>query len=563
MPPNPVYQKYDALFGKTTPTVSGAMGTMPTWSDRIQTLSKNNNPKSDSPGFFERVGKDFNDRQNNAADAQLAAIRGDETPLRATAHTMGQAAAFGGDIIGEGMKSVFNALPNHEAEGAALANDPIVQLGAHALKAGGDLWASFEKAHPEAADYLGSIGNVASILPIGAGTKIAGEGLEQAGKVGIELAAKTPKAIGGAVDAVKAAPNKIQLAATKGNQIPTLENAAQKVLPIPGDTGVIDPLARYNEHVTAQERSLADAKADPALGGVGSKIGDAFKDVVAQRKQAGEKMGSEIEKIGEKGTDASSALSAFDAELKSNGVKVGGKDFDGEGLQQSPTSKLSDSDITLLTDYKARLDKLGPNPSIGQLDAFLSRAPDELNVYKAKNNIIGTTNGERIVKNNMATLRKQFDHEQTGKGYLKDYSEARTKYADLSKFIEEGVKHLGTITQSGDFAKDASLAKSSVQSMLNNGKKDWLIKLEEHSGYPAIHDAVLALQAMKDTGDFRGGSMLELLSKSVEKGEIPHIPTSLLGMLNHAAGAVLKKGGKKLIGTPVEQTRRFLESIRK
>ena len=65
------------------------------------------------PGFLSRVKDDINKRINNAADAQLEAIQGKQSPLRATAHTIGQGAAAVSDVVGEGIKSVVDLLPNH------------------------------------------------------------------------------------------------------------------------------------------------------------------------------------------------------------------------------------------------------------------------------------------------------------------------------------------------------------------------------------------------------------------------------------------------------------------
>lgn len=524
------------------------------------------------PGLFERLGADFNKRVNSAADAQVAAINGDESNLQATAHTIGQGAGMVLDTAKEGLESAASFLPNKDAENAALANDPIVKLGAHALQIGGDLWKSFEQAHPKAADYISSLGNVASILPIGAGIKI---GTEEAANLGAQGAARATEAatetantlktkVPEAIDSIKSKAGDLvenaQLAATKSNQIPTLETAARNPIPFSGSDKVLSPLKRYDEHVATAQSALRDAKADTPLGKVGSEIGDAFDQVVKDRKNAGEKMSSELEKIGEKKTDTSSAIGNLQAELGKNGLFLSqetGK------LVRGSTSKLTDSDVGLISDYTSNLKTLGPSPTVAELDAFLSRIPEELKVYKAKNNITGTTNAERIVKNNLAQLRTQFEPVSTGKPYLKDYAAARKQYADLSKFLEEGIPFLGKKTSAGDYAKDASLAKSSVQSVLNGGKKDWLVKLEQLTGYPAIDDATLALQSMKDAGDYRGASLLETLTQGAAKGELPHVPTSATGIINEGLGRLLRGGAQQFTGTPIEQTRRYLQSLEK
>lgn len=486
-----------------------------------------------------------------------------------------------GDIAGAAVAPIAEA-PGIKQAGEGM-NEAGKNIAAQLMKipAYADFFGRLSKAldaHPEIAKDLGATYSIGSL---GLGGEGAGESAAAGLEKGIDLAGKAKKAMtppegtsmmGPTVSDGPGFIEKAQLAATKGNQISTLESAAQKGIALPGEETIRDakgvpitaesaiksPLERYDEHVASQESALKDAKADTALGAVGSKIGDAFDSVVKQRRDAGEKMSNELEKIGDKSTDASGAISKFNAELTKNGIAVDPE----EGLMRSKTSKVTESDKDLLSQYHDELQSLGSNPTIAHLDAFLSRIPDEINVYKAKNNIIGSTNGERIIKNNLKELRSQFEP-GAGKGYLKDYSTARAKYADLSRFLDEGVSHLGKKTQSGDYAKDASIAKSSVQSMLNNGKKDWLIQLEKHSGYPAIDDATLALQAMKDTGDYRGASLLESLTQGATKGELPHVPTTGTGIVNALAGRLLKKGTEKFTGTPVEQTRRFLQSLKK
>ena len=94
-----------------------------------------------------------------------------------------------------------------------------------------------------------------------------------------------------------------------------------------------------------------------------------------------------------------------------------------------------------------------------------------------------------------------------------------------------------------------------MQSILNNGKKDWLIKLEELTGYPALDRAVIALQAMKDAGDFRGLSLLQTLSA----GGAP----TLGGVTGQIVNLATDLGKRAVLGTAEDQTRAFLSSLSK
>lgn len=543
----------DTLFGGSTNTdATAAAENSPSLEETLFPTNGNEGSPTQQPGLLERIGSDFNKRVNSAADAQLAADQGKESGVEATVHTIGQGGGMVSDIAGETAKSAIDSLPNAPAENAALANDPIVKLGAQALKIGGDLWDSFTQAHPKAADYVSSLANIGSILPIGAGVSAAGEGAEDVAKAAAAKAAETAAA---AKEGVGKAATDAAVAATAGNRLPTLEEAAQKSIPVPGETALKDPLARYNEHVATEQTAVKDAKADTALGKVGSSIGDAFKAVVKQRQNAGKTMASELAKNADKPIDTGGALRNFQQQLLDNGATYDTVD---KSVSTGKASKFSTADTKILQKYATDLQSLGRTPTAKELDAFISRIPNDIKEIKAKDGINFPTNAERIISTNLNGLRTSLTS-----GSSDAYNAARAKYANLSKFVNEGSKYLGKITQSGDFAKDASLAKSSVQSMLNNGKKDWLIKLENLTGYPAIHDATLALQAMKDVGDYRGASMLESLTEGAMKGELPNIPTSATGMVNHAVGKGIKKIAGKAIGTPVEQTQRFLKSLRK
>lgn len=187
--PNPLFAKFDAALGKTTPTVMDSGVSVKSRADQIRELAATatNVPTTNEggdKGFMSNVAGDFNKRVNSAADAQVASIAGKESPLQATVHTIGEGAGMVSDVGGEAIKSLHSMAPNRDVEDAALANDPIVKLGAQAIKAGGDIWDSFSHAHPKAADYLSSIGNIASVVPIGGGVKSVAKGAEDVAKVG-------------------------------------------------------------------------------------------------------------------------------------------------------------------------------------------------------------------------------------------------------------------------------------------------------------------------------------------------------------------------------------------
>lgn len=353
----------------------------------------------------------------------------------------------------------------------------------------------------------------------------------------------------------------LKVAAAKGS-IPGVEGVGKQALtsaqrlsdkaPMGGVGAAIikQPVEIYDEFAAQEAKHLGDIKEDPAISLVGNRIGDAFRKVVQVRQAAGKQMANSLKKTASKIVNAKSPFGAFQKELLDNGASY---DALTKELKLAPDTKFATPDKVILDKYATELQALGNKPTMKALDAFVSRMPKEIEGLKSTNKIEFKTNAERIIKNNLDGLRSALT--KTG---TKTYARARSTYSDLSNFIDEGASHLGKITQSGDFTRDASMAKSSVQSVLNNGKKDWLMKLEDHTGYPAMDEATLALQAMKDAGDFKGNSLLELLTEGGTS-----VPTSPSGLAGRIIGYVGKKATDAALGSPTERTREFLRSLEK
>lgn len=376
---------------------------------------------------------------------------------------------------------------------------------------------------------------------------------------GANLATKAPVAAQGVKDAsfLEKGVEKVgefvknpRLAFAKENVSPQLEASANRLF-LEGTERLKDPIVTYDKYVNQARTALKDIKVDPPVAVVGESIGDAFKSVVAQRRVVGKTMENELKKVAGVKTDVLPAVDTFVADLSKEGLifdRVSKK-----VIKQAKQTKMTSDDVKLIEDFATEMQKLGSKPTIGELDAFMSRVQKEMEIYKSSKNIVGGTNAERIIKKTLADFRDQFNPKANPA--LEGYYNARKQYSDLSNFIDDGIPFLGKITQSGDFAKDASLSKSAVQSVLNNGKKDFLVKLEELTGYPALDDSVLALQAMKDAGDFRGLSLLDSLSQG-------QVPLSQQGITQKVIDFALDKAGKIVGGTPEQQTRAFLQALK-
>lgn len=353
------------------------------------------------------------------------------------------------------------------------------------------------------------------------------EGTDLAAKTGIappapDLATQAESATkpGGLVDQVKA-----NLA--KGNIDPRLAASAARL---------DDPVGAYSTYAKQAEAAKTDVTADPPIAAVGEHIGKAFDNVIQMRRTVGAQMADELTKVKDVPVDISTPVTNWQNDLAENAS---------EGA-----SKMTSFEHSQLDTYSKELAKLGSNPTAAQVDAFLGRVPRELDQASAATNITDVTNADRLIKRNLADLRSSL----TKTPGLTAYSAARNAYSELSNFLDEGSSYLGAKTQSGDYTRDTSIAKSSAESILNGGKKDWLLKLQGLTGYKALDDTTLAIQAMKDVGDNRGLSLF----KTLGDGGIP-TPHGLVGKM---LGFAVDKAAGAAVGSPVEQTTAFLKGIK-
>lgn len=468
----------------------------------------------------DEVKNDFNDMKSH----QTASMEGKENPLSAGLNEAKNVTDIALSPLNQTVGKVMSKVTN-----------PIVKAISDKLgntQAASELAALMDK-HPDLGNALSDLTQTG--LNVGTMATL-GEGAE-----------KAPEAIKQGVDAIKEnIPNPLEEGQkllqgakehlSEKNIEPQLESSAKRVE---------NPVDTYNEFSTMAKKAVSDVKADPPLAKVGEDIGNAFQKVVKMRQGVGKTMGDELKSFGNKAVSVKNSIGDFQKQLIDNGSSY---DSVSKEIKPSETSKFSKSDNSILENYASELQGLGKNPTAAKVDAFISRIPKEIEGLKAEKGINFATNAERIIKGNLSSLRESLGEVATDK-----YNAARKQYSDLSQFMEEGGNYLGKKTQSGDFAKDASMAKSSVTSLLNNGKKDWMAKLEGLTGYKALDNSVMALQAMKDAGDARGTSLLQHLSESV-----PHTSS---GFIQKLIDFGIGKAKKTLVGSPEEQTRTFLQSL--
>lgn len=515
-----------------------------------------NQPLEDEkrPGFFSRVGEAWKRRAGNIEERVDMLQRGRQGSLSTALQVVGQGAAGVTDTLFEAGREAYRvALPRAAEDavanaGEAILQTPIGQEGLQLIQAGSDKYSAWRELHPVTARNLEAVVNIGSLVPAGMGAKALAKTTAEVA----EGMAKGTVAVARGTTAIPAAAGKgtrkAQLYLSKSNvneQVPTSAGRLK------------DPVTLYNEFFEQEKKFKADGKQDMASGLAASRLGQAFDSVVEQRRSVGARVGEELKKpeVGNVKTDLTPYFTKLEDDLFENEALA----FDakkGKLVSLSRENKMTAEDTGLLESYITSLNKLGADPTVSELDAFLRRVPADINIYKKKNNITGVSNGERLVKKSLVDLREQFSPEVTKNPALTELYKARKEWSELTDFLDEGTSFLGKKTQSGDYKKDANLLKSAVTSMLNSGRKDWLMKLEELTGYNSIDEFILALQAMQDAGNPAGKSLLNILT---DTESVPLSKGTVAEQLIRGGLGIAKKA---FTGTPDQQTRRLLESLR-
>ncbi|MEN6313189.1 MAG: hypothetical protein ABFD25_02955, partial [Clostridiaceae bacterium] len=133
--------------------------------------SKAEQPKEE--GFFSRVGDDIKKRYNKVTDPEFYTEgMGPSNSLRA----VGQVAALGSDIIGQGLKSVYKTVaPQATQDMFAEGAKNVGEFYAKPISAVAEGYNSFAKENPNLSKDIEAVGNIAQFVPMGKGAQVVGK----------------------------------------------------------------------------------------------------------------------------------------------------------------------------------------------------------------------------------------------------------------------------------------------------------------------------------------------------------------------------------------------------
>lgn len=136
-------------------------------------------PKED--GFLTRLGQDFKTRGREVISTGKQAMEGEISPVETGIRVVGQAAALGGDVIGQGLTSVARTvLPRAFREKAAeKVGEAAIAVG---LPKAVEKYEAFAQENPRLTKTAEGLVNIASLLPQKKVADVAKVGVAEAGE---------------------------------------------------------------------------------------------------------------------------------------------------------------------------------------------------------------------------------------------------------------------------------------------------------------------------------------------------------------------------------------------
>lgn len=207
--------------------------------------------------FMQNIKRQFRERVDTAAEAQLRSIQGEQSLGSGTLQTIGQGAAFVGDV---GLEALKVAVPKDLEE---LVAQTLSNIGQNKTVQGvAESYMDWREEHPEAAGNLEAVVNISGLLPVG-----------KVGQLGVKGAAK-----GTSFVARKSAPVVTAPFRGVGNIAKTAESLVSGIPKADIETIINNPAAFSKaaresvnrEAVLSNFRSLLDERLDD-LSGLGSQ----------------------------------------------------------------------------------------------------------------------------------------------------------------------------------------------------------------------------------------------------------------------------------------------------
>jgi hypothetical protein len=474
------------------------------------------------PSLATNIKSSFNKRVDTATNEIIGAPSTGQAFLR----TVGQGAAFAGDIGAETIKSGLDLVGAKDVVKTGVSK----VVNSKPIKTAVEGYSSWASKHPEAAKDFEAVVNIGSLIPVGKGAQIGASGLKR----GTEEAFKF-----GVVGAEKLAPVTNKVAKLVGNTKGTIESFGERItmpdvpeavkvslnpkealkkttqdiqVSVGGKTkklSEVTPTENMKLKIST-EKSLNSftkqaesfAKDRGVTGGspveiVGNRVDKALDFANKKRQVVGAKMGEiELKYVDDSLPISEKTLNTFTETLKSfDNPKFGADNANANIVRKM----IQDFDV---------LEKSGATVGdrlnfVRSWDRYLNDSKDAFGNFK-ENASINTQiqNAVRVLKDETVDAISTKD---------KVYRNLRQQYRVYKQLDEIGDSLLGKDGALGQRVKGAATVKRAIQSNSDAGARQFLLKLRELTGYDAIKEGDIALTAMKNVGDYQGLSLLNIL----------------------------------------------------
>ncbi len=459
--------------------------TGPTFSSQLDSARQSYQSQPENqPSFLSRVGSDLSARgQNIQQTVNSTPNHNVGQALQGGLRIVGQVAGGINDVIGEGIKSIAPGIP--KAIGAIAGTKPAQDIAQR--------YSDWAKQHPDAAKNLEAIVNIASLIPEGAGAKMAGE----------SVAENAPKLAGELGDVGTKIGSKL------GNAPADLKGVVQKsVTSIPENVKsmlqtTINP-AETQKNLTKYFNIGKDAKATTGVAtplDVAGKneLGGALKDIKGQLAEAGKAKTAALAESGSKIVpikDAYATLGKNLSERLGTAYDGAGNLVSTEGRQSLVIGNKADENIVKLA--HDAIQDLRRTPTLQKVNDVVDRLQNQL--YKSR--VLGAepiTDQTKAVINTFTHDLNEAATKIGGDAYKTandTYSQLRPIHDDLSNRLGSNMKNAGSVMKR-------------IFSPQDGGTKDLVSKIEQITGRKINDHATLAKFAMDSLGDARAKSLLE------------------------------------------------------
>lgn len=510
------------------------------------------------PGFLSRVGEDLKKRGQDAKNSLMNSdnkLTGAESILQTT----GALAGGIGDVIGQGIKSGINALP----EGVKDVGRSALQSDAGQAVMGGigsamEKYNSWAQQNPRAAKDLESVVNIASLFPAGKGAQIGGELVEQGAKTVGRTALKVGEE---AIDLTKKGINMGKNVVTKASDVVTpIEKGVVNVLKDGGNaptTKLVDIQNKFNKYSTQAQKALEDYSQTTPMELAGQKGEEALKELKKQLTSHGEAKGVALKQVGNKIVpNIQESRNLFDHLLSDRlGIQIkGGKVSNMPGRLSLIEGNPMDVDLAKQVDRI--LTELEPKSSSSLLPTKNNHA-----TLQQVNDAVDSIQGKLFARQGVGAAPINTRLEGAIKQVVHDLNErAKDIGGDLYRTANQdysAAREIHDVLNKGlgvDANRGAALMKqlfSPAGTMARNLFSD----IKRLTGIDLVQEATLAKFAMENVGDVRQASLLEQVLKGGGNA-----PTSKAGVIRYAADKLLNKlqdpmgKAKRIISTEIKKS---------